>query len=298
MPTHVAFSDDSKHSQGRYNSLGLVTLAVANHRAFHDEITALLKESSISSEFKWARLTNAKYRFAAEKMMDFALRNASKLRIDVLIWDMDDARHKGVRGRSDNENLVRMYYHLVAATCGKRWPISNVRWAWYPDEQSSVQWKTLRDCITNKKHRSVEDLFGANPEFERVNLGLKPVKSHEHPFIQLADLFAGLGAYSSGNFPRLKIWQEQQKGPNLFGSNNNTTFSNSEKERFRVITDFRGKCATQNLKIGLESSGGLQSHDPSRFCSTSTGRVVWIDGRIYPIRADRLDHAFGLMKGP
>ncbi len=263
MPTHLAFSDDSKHNEGRYNSLGLVTFAVTNHRAFHDEITALLKDSSISSEFKWTRLTNAKYRFAAEKMIDFVLRNSDKLRVDVLIWDMEDARHKDVRGRNDNENLVRMYYHLVATTCGKRWPITNVQWAWYPDEQSSVQWKTLRDCITNKKHHSIEDLFGTNPKFEKVSLGLKPVKSHEHPFVQLADLFAGLGAYSWGNFTRLKVWKEQQKGVSLFNTKI-IKFSNSENERFKVINAFRGKSTEHDMKIGLENSGGLQSHDPRK----------------------------------
>jgi len=264
MPTHLAFSDDSKHSEGRYNSLGLVTFAANDHGAFHKEFVALLKSSDINSEFKWTRLASAKYRFAAEKMIDFVLRNLGKLRVDVLIWDMEDSRHKNLRGRNDNENLVRMYYHLVAAMCGKRWPIKNVQWAWYPDEQSSVDWRTLRDCIRSKKHRCIEDLFGANPEFERVSLGLRPVESHKYPFVQLADLFAGLGAYSWGNFTKLQAWKEQQKGAGLFGGASNVKFSNSEKERFRVITDFRAKCTTRDLKIGLEHSNGLQSHDPRK----------------------------------
>jgi len=263
MTTHFAFSDDSKHKEGRYNSLGLITMENNIGKKLHEEVRDLLKSSSVDSEFKWAKLTNAKYRFAAKKMIDLVFRNKDKLRVDVLIWDIEDARHKDVRGRDDKENLVRMYYHLIAATCSRKWPVSSVSWMWYPDEQSSVQWTVLRDCIRTKKHKRVADLFGINPRFEKVDLRLQPVESHKYPLVQLADLFAGLGAYSWGNFPRFLLWLNKQKGEGLFAKSD-VAFSNSENERFQIIDDFRKQCRVENMKISLESSRGFKSNDPRK----------------------------------
>lgn len=263
MPTHFAFSDDSRHQEDCFNSLCLVTLRADNIRSLIAELRKILKDSGISSEFKWSKLANAKYQFAAEKMIDFVWRNIDQLRIDILIWNNSDSRHNNVKRRDDSEDLVRMYYHLVATTCSKKWPISGVKWIWYPDEQSSVDWSILQECIRTKKHKCIANLFGKNPEFERVNILVKPAKSHNYSLIQLADLFAGLGAYSWGKFTRFKSWENQQNSNSLFGQQF-FELSNREKYRFNILHDFRENCRKRDMKISLSSSHGLKSHNAKK----------------------------------
>lgn len=265
--THIAFSDDSKHHTGRYNSLGLVSLNADSIKDMTDEVLNILKSSNVSKEFKWEKVKNAKYRFVALKLIDFVFRNEGKIRLDTLIWDLKDSRHRNIAGRDDAENLVRMYYHLISATFSKRWPIPQTCWIWYPDEQSTVVWATLRDCISNKKHPCVQDLFQENPDFERVNLGrIKPIESHKHPLLQLADLFAGMGSYSWGHFDRFVKWNEaKSQQQSLFVNKQKPSFSSSEQERFIIILEFNRKCKKRGLQVGLESTRGFKSHNPQKF---------------------------------
>jgi len=267
MPfTHYAFSDDSKHNDGRYNSLAIATLKKEHFEALNKQVNDLLIESGIHDEFKWEKLRNAKYRFTAEKIINFVFSNQSCLRIDVVIWDLEDKRHKDLKNRDNSENLVRMYYHLASSTLSKRWPINDSIWQWRPDEQSSVNWDTLQDCINNKKHVYVADLFQQNPDFERVNLKpIKPSNSGEHSFIQISDLFAGMAAYSFGHFDKYKKWQKQRSPQILLFDEEKQKFSNSENERFAIIQKFDRMTKSCKLQIALNSTRGFKSHKPDNF---------------------------------
>ena len=267
MPfTHYAFSDDSKHHDGRYNSLAITTLRKENFDSLNNQLNKLLKDSDIHHEFKWEKLRNAKYRFAGEKIIEFVFKNQSLLRIDIIIWDLEDRRHKDLTCRDDSENLVRMYYHLVSSTLSKRWHIPNSWWKWYPDQQSSVDWETLKDCISNKKHAWVTDLFQQNPNFEQVNLkDIELSKSYNHPFIQVSDLFAGMGAYSFGHYDKYKKWQDQNSPQIPLFPEEKQKFSNSEKERFQIMGNFNKMCKDCKLQIAFDSTRGFKSHIPELF---------------------------------
>lgn len=144
--TQVGFSDESKWNKGRFRSLGLVTCAVSSLKELETELRNLLKESGVS-EFKWKNLDGARERFAAMKMCQFAVKSAlnGKLRIDVLVWDIADRRHK-VPGRDDIANLQRMYYHLFRNVLRARWPNYAV-WRLHPDEHTAMDWETVQDCL-------------------------------------------------------------------------------------------------------------------------------------------------------
>lgn len=261
--THVAFSDDS--SQGRYNSLALCTFSKEHEVELEAEIRELLKISSVE-EFKWEKLRSAKYRFAAERIINFAFKHSDKMRVDVIIWDHEDSRHK-LSQRDENENRVRMYYHLVSCVLSRRWTVDGSVWEWFPDEQSSVDWKTLWDCLRTKKHACVKDLFGENPDFERVVISKPaPASSANNPFIQIADLFAGLGAYSWGCFDRYELWiqsNEQKVQNSLFEQETPApTFTDVEKERFSMIQLVRTKSGNARFQISLNSSRGFKSNRP------------------------------------
>jgi len=266
---HCAFSDDSKHADGRYNSLAITTLKIEDIDLLNLQVKKLFKDSGLlgkGDEFKWEKLRNAKYRLMAEKIIDFVFNNASLMRIDIIIWDIEDARHKDLKNRDDSENLVRMYYHLVSATLSRRWPIPNSQWEWYPDEQSSVDWDALEDCINNKKHICVVDLFRQNPNFEQVYLNsIEPSKSYEYPFIQISDLFAGMGTYSFGHFDKYKKWQEQNSLQTSLFDEENQKFSNSEKERFSIMEKFNKMAKKYKLQIALDTTRGFKSHKSNNF---------------------------------
>ena len=262
--THAAASDDSKHQDGRYNSLALVTCEYQHVGELQDSISKILRESGIKSEFKWNNLYSARERFAAMEMVDFVFKNRDRLRVDILIWDLEDKRHKDVIKRDDNENLVRMYYHLVSTTLSKRWPIGGSRWRWRPDVQFAVDWDTLHDCIRNKKHKCVRDLFNENPDFERVDIRrIDPSESHEWPLIQLADLFAGMGAYSWGHYKKFSAWWTQKsKQQSIFGVEK-VAISPGEEEKYTVLSHFIEQRENTRLPISYETTNGLRTRNPN-----------------------------------
>ncbi len=264
--THYAFSDDSKHKDERYNSLAITTLKRESYELLNKNLNEIFKKSNIENEFKWEKLRNAKYRFAAEKIIDFIFINQSSLRVDILIWDLEDKRHRDLLRRDDSQNLIRMYYHLVSLTLSTRWPIEGSVWKWHPDIQSLVDWKTLQDCINNKKHFYVLDLFKRNPDFERVNLNsIIPSDSKKHPFIQVSDLFAGIATFSYGQFDKYSKWIEQNDTQVSLFHDEKQNFSHSENERFVIIKKFNQLAKSSKLQIAFESSRGFKSYKPENF---------------------------------
>lgn len=142
--THIAFSDDSGHEDGRFNSLCLITLKSCYVDELRQTLKDILKKSGVESEFKWSKLRSqsAKYKFCAERFESFIFDHHDKIRMDILIWDMDDSRHKS-SGRDDNENLARMYYHLIQNTLSKRWD-NDSTWLLVPDHQlTGVHWENI-----------------------------------------------------------------------------------------------------------------------------------------------------------
>ncbi len=110
--THLAFSDESNYNTGRYRGLGLVSLPAAIAQKLISEIEQSLQKSNVS-ELKWKKIKNARDRYAAIKVIDICLSYVSRreLRVDVLIWDTQDSRHRVV-GRDDIQNIKNMYIQL------------------------------------------------------------------------------------------------------------------------------------------------------------------------------------------
>jgi len=203
--THVGFADESNWIQGRFRSIALVSAAVDDARAFHQELDEL-RQNYGKSEFKW-RKTNHRHGIA---LVDFFFERCDKMRVDVLVWDMKDSRHKGIRGRDDKANFARMYYHLLHNVLKRRWP-DDARWLICPDEQKVVDWKTLEQCLSWKSWITEENILTQSNitpnSHEYYNIhDLRPVRSEQYLLVQLADLFAGLAAYSYTSFIKYLQW--------------------------------------------------------------------------------------------
>jgi len=155
--THVSFSDESNWNSGRYRSIGMLSAARADALALHQETLRLLRESGVD-ELKWKKIRTAKYRFAAQKLIDACGKAISDghLRIDVLVWDSQDSRH-AVRNPDVEANLQIMYFHLFKNVMSRRWP-SGCVWRHIPDEHVGVKWDTLHSCLAAKDSLQVSEL--------------------------------------------------------------------------------------------------------------------------------------------
>ncbi len=265
--SHVAFSDDSEHKDGQYNSLCLITCSILDLPSLRQELEEIFQKSGIESEFKWSKLrsASAKYKFCAERLEKFIFKNIHKLRVDTLIWDMKDSRHKEP-GRDDNENLARMYYHLLYSTLNNRWE-KNATWLWTPDHQSSINWQFLGECLVSKKQKVLSNLFDTDVKsFNTLGLKvIKPANSQEEPFIQLADYIAGLGTYSYGHFNKYQTWIDTISGQGILFSNDlnkNEELSETEKIRFLFIESFLQKSKTYKLTLSFKKTSGFKTNDP------------------------------------
>lgn len=151
-PAHVGFADESHYNIGRYRGLGLVSLEVKNLRRLEVDLKSHLDQSNVN-ELKWKNIDGAKERLAAKKMLSSAVSHAKggTLRTDILIWDIEDPRHK-IRGRDDLANLERMYNKLFKNVMIERWPDKST-WQLYPDENTAMDWTSLEDFLDNVSSR-------------------------------------------------------------------------------------------------------------------------------------------------
>jgi len=271
--THVGFSDESNWNQGRFRSLGLVTTSVAELKILENETKRLLLESNMQ-EFKWKKLDGAKERFAAIKLSQLALRECCNgcLRIDVLVWDIEDRRHKILR-RDDVANLQRMYYHLFKNVFRVRWPNQAI-WRLHPDEHTAMDWNTVADCLKHASTRIEREKslftggkFKIRLERDFAIEQISPSTSQKHPLLNIIDLFAGIACFSYERYNQFAQWERGQSSQKTLFQNANDNAgvqtSHISIERFKVLNSFNLDCKNRRLGISLKSKKGLWTPDPA-----------------------------------
>jgi hypothetical protein len=208
------------------------------------------------------------------KFVDYTVSKAADgtLRVDVLIWDVQDTRHDVV-GRDDHANLQRMYYHLFRNVLQRRWHRGS-SWRLRPDEQTAVAWDTLETFVDSQglsvdvkgpliPPGSLRRRFRREFRVEEI----VPCESGSEPIAQLADLFAGLAVYSRQCFNRYEAWHHDSgTRPTLFPDDllEGVTLSNSDRERCQVLEKLDARCKALRLGVGLMGSRGLKTRDPRR----------------------------------
>jgi hypothetical protein len=272
--SHVSFSDESNWNSGRYRSIGMLSAPRADALSLHREVSRILAESGVR-ELKWNKVRTAKYRFAAQKVIDSCARALTdgQLRIDVLIWDSQDERH-AVRNPDLEANLQIMYYHLFRNVMSRRWP-SNCVWRHIPDEHVGVDWSTLKSCLSSKEFLNLEELsFPAGPSVdETFGASIKRLfkvaeitecRSQEMRLAQLADLYAGMGAFSRERFTDYRSWKRRQGyASTLFEAVARTDQTPGLEEKYQVLSHFETTIATLAFPVALDQTGGLRTLDPS-----------------------------------
>ena len=166
--------------------------------------------------------------------------------------------------------MERMYYHLMSTTFHKRWPYEST-WHLYPDEQSSIDWETLKEClqasaevslVPGKPRERFEYLGLIRQEFNVI--AIDQSDSFHVPLIQLADLFVGMGVYSRDCSDTYKAWLEENSVQmSLFESPYaDYEFSSADEERCFVIHAMDHFCKKRKLGVSLKSRGYLFTYNP------------------------------------
>ena len=271
-PTHVAFADESSYNIHRYRSLGLVSVTQEKYGDCSCDIQAIATASGVR-ELKWKNLDSAQMRFAVEKVVNYIVDKAvrSILRVDVLIWDIEDTRHK-IDGRDDTANLHRMYYHLFENVLRRRWP-AEALWQLHPDENSGLNWQEISSYIDDAGSRLVIDEDCFSPAGFRLKLRqdfsvaeIAPCESHQEPLVQVADLFAGLGSYSHQSYDVYENWL-RTSGPQmtLFDEQSDTPhLSRTHRERCYILKHLNSLCKQRKLGVSLKTRRGLTTPNPEK----------------------------------
>lgn len=264
MSEYVVFTDESQITASRFRSLSAFSMPVSSWPVVSEALSRILIDSEVT-EFKWNKVKDAKNFFCAEKYTNFVLANlgALELRVDVLIWDTQDSRHR-VIGRDDMANYERMFFHLLSNAMKRR--ARGSEWHIRPDERGGVEWGTARDCLSRVGRRiKVEDtIFGrffTDPAYYVSSF--QEEKSHDDLPIQVADLFSGLSVFSRDNYSNYRKW-ESLLAPSLFDPEEKVELSNRDRYRFKLLHGFREKCRSRSLGVSLDTKQCLCTFEPSK----------------------------------
>ncbi len=273
--THVAFADESHYRQGRYRALGAVTLDKRNQYKTDKELEAILHRYR-KHELKWSKIDGDSNTLGAvEEVLELVIECAAKgqLRVDVLIWDVQDSRHN-IQGRDDIANLHRMYHHLFKNVLVRRWP-DEALWLLNLDGNSALNFEQIGYFLeladSDFEIRSPDLLTDEPRLFWRTHYQVVEVNScasHDHPLIQVADLLAGLACFSHNEYSKYCEWDQQNprlsRLPLYDEPNDPISLTRSQRARFQLLRQFDENCKNRKLGVSLKSEKGFITKNPQR----------------------------------
>ena len=266
---YASFSDESRHSEGRYRSIAAVSLPAESVIPFSTRLSTLLGYGR-RRELKWGRVGDPRGdgdEARAIAALDFLLEHLTQsVRADVLTWDTQDERHS-VPNRDDIANYERMFYHLHHALI-KRRGLDSV-WHIRPDEQVTIDWTTIHQCLSSngtwRRDLDPSTLSDDLRSLAPVVRTFLTVKSVNSSLCQLADLLAGIAAYTRTHSEVVKRLMRAAPGQHdLFGTPESGRAKRRDLVRFRVIEHLNQQCKLRRLGVSLREHGYFRTHDPEQ----------------------------------
>lgn len=258
---YYIFSDESMHNQGRYRSISALIIPKTRAKDYHYRLLDILREYQIQTEFGWTSINGHSFHTKCGKeLIQFVIN--SEISVITIIWDTQDSRH-AIRGRDDTQNFSRMYYHLINHILNT---FPDDIFYWFPDQKNGVKWNTLKECIYCKHNTGWSGEY-VQGEF-RIDFGeqlkkVLPVISTKYPFIQIADLFAGMAAFSYNNKEEYEQWLREKQGIQLLFEQNDTPLSKKCKHKVHFLHDFLGlKEHKVRMKNGLWTPSRIGMEKP------------------------------------
>lgn len=259
-PTHIAFSDESRWNIGRYRSISVVSMRADHHREVEEFLERLFKqERSTAREFKWSGRWHKPRVQLAKSLVDAVLRDAARdqLRVDTITWDMQDARHRDL-AVDDVENFGVMYFQVMKHVLLRRWPRDAV-WALRPDQKRGFDGEALDRVLTSTAAR-LRTLESPGRAITRVS-SVSPVISSEYRTVQVADLFAGMAAFSWEYGDEHRQWRRSRNASLTLLPMDPPEVSWTEKNNLRhgLIDHLREQCPEllNHKSVGLETAKPL-----------------------------------------
>ena len=265
--THIAFADEHNQDSGsgRFGSIALITMKKGSYKIISNKVSGAILEKGVRKEFKWKKTKYISHKNAAITLIDLALELAlnNLIRIDVILWDYQDARHN-VANIDNIKNFNIMYYHLLTNTLHKFWPDKSI-WVLYPHETTCVDWSNVQSFSNIKSvKRTEEPLFKLSEVLKSYHVRqITQVSSEKSPVSQLADLFAGLIPYSRYCYNKYEAIKIVKEGGALFESSE-AEGTDLDRCRYEIITQLLRHKKKQRLGIIFESSRGFRSYNPSK----------------------------------
>lgn len=252
-PAYAGFADETQYNVGRYRGVALVGAPLAQVPLLSGEVARILAESGVV-ECKWEKVRSARTRFAAEKLLVWALDAAlaGRLHVDTLTWDAGEPLAVWRSGTRPQplpylKRLHQMYAALLAGVLAHRWPDGRT-WLIFPDEQNALRWPVIA---------------AASPRIARV----EPRVSGAEPLIQLADLFAGLAVFSRAGYDTYERWlclPPTERGQTVVPAASLRGMSASDRQRCLLLDAFFTRCKLRLPGVSLRTQRGLRSYDPEK----------------------------------
>lgn len=122
--------------------------------------------------------------------------------------------------------------------------------------RSNGTWRHELDLCLSTLSDDLRSLVPVVKTFEQV-------KSVDTPFCQLADLFAGMAAYTRTNSEIVKrLIRSTPEQRDLFGTPEDSQAKRRDRVRFRVIEHLNQQCKLRQLGVSLREHGYFRTHNP------------------------------------
>lgn len=243
--THVGFADEAYWNDGEFRSVACISARADDYVEIESRLCmARCGSGARVSEIKWKDLDGYDHQFDAESVLKTIVELAENqlLRIDVIIWSHLDRYHLARERRTEENvdiwNLRNMYRSLLRFILA--------RWRAIEDDNSHYWTFALhqpegldRDLLEEHTRRY------SVPKPGKTHVDIRKGKSALNYSIQMADLLAGLGAYSHRNWEDYLSWLRLNK-PRRFVSS-----ATQSRYRFPVMSAFINQCETNNLGVFL-----------------------------------------------
>lgn len=263
----IAYTDESCPTAERFRSLAAISVEEQTKRGLERQVEAVLAAHRVG-ELKWSKVSDDRRRKCAEAVLVTVVDNLATcgVQVVVLVWDTHDARH-AVLDRDDHKNFERMFFHLLSHAMKRR--TRGARWIVVPDQKSDIDWETVRRCVAAIGRREKTTGYPLLSEEHSEALysidEFREGDSSAEPLIQVADLLAGMAAFSRRHAAEIKQWLISNSQPSLFqdAAEETSRRTNRERARFLLLDAFSALCRARRLGVSLRTNGYLCNLGPS-----------------------------------
>ncbi|MCY3934722.1 MAG: hypothetical protein OXF22_09595 [Anaerolineaceae bacterium] len=234
--THIGFVDEAywNERRHRFRSVACVSAKAQDYDEIERRLcNARCEAGAKISEIKWMELTDEERRRDAESVLKAVIEMVAerKVKVDILVWGSSQ------NGVSREKSLQNRYLSMIQTIALRTWHesarVSDVFWSYKIHAPSD---DILQQVKEEWDQRSIV--------MEQVpSLDIGRAKSALNYMVQVADLFAGMSAYSCEYAREFQNWLDAGQ-PDEFA-----TRAASWRNRFPFISKFVDHCQITALDL-------------------------------------------------